>query len=244
MSEKKPEEKQVRRPPYQQYPIYPPPPPPQMPPPPPPPQYAPPQYRPPPPPPYSQPYQPPPPQPPPPRQVPITRPATQQPRFEELTPSLSKLVLYLGIPLSLIAIVFVITAIAIFPTTSDAYVPYSSVAFMASLITVAAALIVSFIAMYQIAMGGLDKRFEYIMKMLRQQPVTQAVSAPTGMSPAAPMAPQYQPQQSPERILAPPPRPPQVKPQQIQQQTSQEESVVGEEQQAQENSEESLNGGE
>ncbi|WP_243676010.1 hypothetical protein [Vulcanisaeta distributa] len=154
--------------------------------------------------------------------------------------------LYLGIPLSLIAIVFVITAIAIFPTTSDAYVPYSSVAFMASLITVAAALIVSFIAMYQIAMGGLDKRFEYIMKMLRQQPVTQAVSAPTGMSPAAPMAPQYQPQQSPERILAPPPpRPPQVKPpQQIQQQTSQEESVVGEEQQAQENSEESLNGGE
>ncbi|WP_243678033.1 hypothetical protein [Vulcanisaeta distributa] len=44
---------------------------------------------------------------------------------------MSKLVLYLGVPLALIAIVFVITAIALFPpTTSDAYVPYSSIAFM------------------------------------------------------------------------------------------------------------------
>ncbi|WP_054850308.1 hypothetical protein [Vulcanisaeta sp. JCM 14467] len=135
MSEKKPEEKQVRRPPYQQYPA------------------------------YSQQYQLPPP---PPRQTPVTRPVTQQPRIEELAPSLSKLVLYLGIPLALITIVFVITAIALFPTTSDAYVPYSSIAFMASLITVAAALIVSFIAMYQIAMG-LDRRFEYLTRIIRQQ---------------------------------------------------------------------------
>ncbi|ADN51831.1 hypothetical protein [Vulcanisaeta distributa] len=228
MSEKKPEEKQARRPPYQQYPAYPPPPPPppQMPPPPPP------QYRPPPPPPYSQPYQPPPQ--PPPRQVPVTRPVTQQPRIEELTPNLSKLVLYLGIPLALIAIIFVITAITLFPTTSDAYVPYSSIAFMASLITVAAALIVSFIAMYQIAMG-LDRRFEYLTRIIRQQSSTAQVTT-------TPSTPQYlpQPQQSPERILAPPPRPPQVKPQQPQQPAPQEEGV-GEEQQPQEGSEESLN---
>ncbi|GAB6946148.1 hypothetical protein JCM16161A_02780 [Vulcanisaeta sp. JCM 16161] len=170
--------------------------------------------------------------------MPVTRPAVQQPRIEELTPSLSRLVLYLGIPLALIAIVFVITAIALFPTTSDAYVPYSSIAFMASLITVAAALIISFIAMYQIAMG-LDRRFEYLVRMMRQQSsTTQAVAT------ATPTTPQYlpQPQQGPERILAPAPRPPQVKPQQVQQpqqQTAQEEGI-GEEQQQQEGTEEGL----
>ena len=230
MSEKKPEEKQVRRPPYQQYPAYPPPPPPpppQMPPPPPP------QYR-PPPPPYSQQYQPPPP---PPRQAPVARPVTQQPRIEELAPSLSKLVLYLGIPLALIAIVFVITAIVLFPTTSDAYVPYSSIAFMASLITVAAALIVSFIAMYQIAMG-LDRRFEYLTRIIRQQSST-VQTTPTTVTPSTP---QYLPQpQSSERILAPPPRPPQLKPQQAQPQPpATEGGETGEEQQTQEGSEEGI----
>ena len=229
MSEKKPEEKQVRRPPYQQYPAYPPPPPQmQMPPPPPP------QYRPPPPPPYSQQYQLPPP---PPRQAPVTRPVAQQPRIEELAPSLSKLVLYLGIPLALIAIVFVITAIVLFPTTSDAYVPYSSIAFMASLITVAAALIVSFIAMYQIAMG-LDRRFEYLTRIIRQQSST----IPTTQAMAAPSTPQYIPQpQSPERILAPPPRQPQLKPQQAQPQPpAAEGGETNEELQTQEGSEEGI----
>ncbi|GAB6945309.1 hypothetical protein [Vulcanisaeta sp. JCM 14467] len=230
MSEKKPEEKQVRRPPYQQYPAYPPPPPPppQMPPPPPP------QYR-PPPPPYSQQYQLPPP---PPRQTPVTRPVTQQPRIEELAPSLSKLVLYLGIPLALITIVFVITAIALFPTTSDAYVPYSSIAFMASLITVAAALIVSFIAMYQIAMG-LDRRFEYLTRIIRQQ--SSAIQTTPTM--AAPSAPQYPPQQGIERILtAPPPRSPPVKPQQVQPQPPAMEGsrTNEEEQQTQEGSGEDI----
>jgi len=198
MSEKKPEEKQVRRPQYQQpYPAYPPPPPPQMPPPPPP------QYRPPPPPPqYPQAYQPQP-QLPPPRPIPPSRPTTQQPRIEELTPSISKIALYLGIPLALIAIVFIITAITLFPTTSDAYLPYSSIAFMASLIVIAAALIVDFIVMYQIAIG-LDKRFEYIVRTLRQQS--------TSAAPTQQYTPQYQ--QPQERIFAPPPRPPQVKPQQ------------------------------
>ena len=189
MSEKKPEEKQVRRAPYQQpYPPYPPYPPPQPPPPPPP------QYRPPPPPSqYPQTYQPPP------RQVAPASRVIPQIRIEELAPSVSKIVLYLGIPLALIAIVTVITAIVLSPAANSAYVPYASIAFMASLIAIAASLIVAFIAMYQIAMG-LDKRFEYIVKTTRQQAtLTQAVVS----QPAIP--PQYQ-QPFPERLLAPPPR--------------------------------------
>lgn len=210
MGEKKPEEKQARRPPYQQpYPVYPPPPPPpQMPPPPP-------QYRPPPPPPqYSQTYQATPQLPP--RQAPVSRPTISQPKIEDLAPNVSKLVLYLGVPLALIAIVFIITVVAILPSTSDAYVPYSSIAFMAALIAIAGALIVSFIAMYQIAMG-LDKRFELVMRALRQQPTTPQVTV-TAPTQAPQYTPQYQPPQ--ERFFAPPPRPTQVKPQQQQQQPS------------------------
>jgi hypothetical protein len=137
----------------------------------------------------------------------------------------------------LIAIVFVITAITLFPTTSDAYVPYSSIAFMASLIAIAAALIISFIAMYQIAMG-LDRRFEYISRIMKQQSTSQPVATAV-----APTTPQYmpQPQQNPERILAPP-RPPQIKPQQVQQQQyATQEGGEASEEQSQEGSEENIN---
>ncbi|KUO86534.1 MAG: hypothetical protein AT716_04920 [Vulcanisaeta sp. MG_3] len=208
MSEKKPEEKQIRRAPYPQpYPVYPPPPPP-----------PPPQYRPPPPPQqYPQVYQPPPP-----RQVTPPSRTVQQPRFEELTPSVSKIALYLGIPLALIAIIFIITVIVLFPTTNDAYVPYSSIAFMASLIAIAASLIVSFIAMYQIAIG-LDKRFEYIIRSLRQQTTTAQTTIQQPAVPPPQYVPQYQ-QPTQERILAPPPRQAQVKPQQ----PSQQPQVAGE----------------
>ena len=189
MSEKKPEEKQVRRLPYQQpYLPYPPYPPPQPPPPPPP------QYRPPPPPPqYPQTYQPPP------RQVAPANRVIQQARIEELAPSISKIALYLGIPLALIAIVTVITAIVLFPAANSAYVPYASIAFMASLIAIAASLIVAFIVMYQIAMG-LDRRFEYIVKSIRQQTTLTQAAAPQSAIP-----PQYQ-QPVQERLLSPPPR--------------------------------------
>jgi|GEM_PF-1161454 hypothetical protein len=213
MSEKKPEEKQIRRAPYPQpYPVYPPPPPP-----------PPPQYRPPPPPPqqYPQVYQPPPP-----RQVTPPSRTVQQPRFEELAPSVSKIALYLGIPLALIAIIFIITVIVLFPTTNDAYVPYSSIAFMASLIAIAASLIVSFIAMYQIAMG-LDKRFEYITRSLRQQTTTAQTTIQQPAIPPPQYVPQYQ-QPTQERILAPPPRQAQVKPQQPSQQPQVGVQGVGE----------------
>ncbi|MFB6470062.1 MAG: hypothetical protein TU36_002325 [Vulcanisaeta sp. AZ3] len=221
MSEKKPEEKQGRRPPYQQqYPAYPPPPPPPppyptVPPPyPPPPQYrtqpqVPPQ-------PYTQPYQLPP------RPTPPSRPI-QQPRIEELTPNVSKIVLYVGIPLALIAMVFTITFMVLFPTANDAYAPYSSIAFMASLIAIAAALIVSFVAMYQIAMG-LDKKFEYILRTMRQQSVTQSVQV------APPAQPQYaapQPPPTPERLFAPAPRPQQLQKSQPPQQQEQTTTPPG-----------------
>jgi hypothetical protein len=135
-------------------------------------------------------------------------------------------VLYLGIPLALIAIVFIITVIVLFPTTNDAYVPYSSIAFMASLIAIAASLIVSFIAMYQIAMG-LDKRFEYITRSLRQQATTAQTTMQQPAIPPPQYVPQYQ-QPTQERILAPPPRQAQVKPQQPSQQPQVGVQGVGE----------------
>jgi hypothetical protein len=97
---------------------------------------------------------------------------------------------------------------------------------MASLIAIAASLIVSFIAMYQIAMG-LDKRFEYITRSLRQQTTTAQTTIQQPAIPPPQYVPQYQ-QPTQERILAPPPRQAQVKPQQPSQQPQVGVQGVGE----------------
>ncbi|WP_069807529.1 hypothetical protein [Vulcanisaeta thermophila] len=204
MSERKPEEKQGARQ-YSPYrappPRYPPPPPPQ---------YIPPQ-----PPPYAQPpYGPRYPQypPPPPQQQP-TQPSQNppQPRIREVTLSPSKIALYVGVPLALIAIVTMVTAIVLFPSSSDVYMPYFPLVFMASLIALAASLIVAFVVMYQLNVNQ-DSIINYITRYARPQPSTQAPPSPP--PPQTLYGPRYLPPQSPPQYIPPQPPPPPQSPQQ------------------------------
>jgi len=141
MSERKPEEKPQRRP------YYPPPPPP--------------------PPPMPYPYRPPPPPPPYPPPYPRAQPPPVRPqaRSEDIHPRVSKLGLYVGIPVALATIVFAITSIAIAPSSVLPYPPLSTIVTMTALALMAGTLVIMFILLYQLSLY-IDRRFE----QLRERP--------------------------------------------------------------------------